>query len=610
VSPRSAPSGRRARAARAAAFALALAGGVASASAADFAFVHVEANVGGASGGHVALRIDERAWHLRVAADGLLRLERQAWDDFTFRYAVLGNRPLHVARVDVPEPAARRVEEALTTRWVMEIERDDAVADRALDLRLVEALSGEAAGVPVRAAGLLDPRGRDGIGAPALRRRAADALGPGGLDAALARGEAALSRGPGAGEGALRVYREELARVAALRAIRDGHPLAEEARVDPWRAGARVGLRLDAPGRRALAARAEALAEDVAELLVSPRPDRGTALLVVVARHRAAARSLAESRLHLVDPLPEGPLAIDAAAAGRRRAELGAVAAELGVRTDALWREAVADGHLDDAEARALEGVAGRAVEAARAVSERRGVRVAPEHAAPSRAREMTPPPAARPGEDALAALRADAEARWRRAREAQASGREYQIVLHNCATELVRATQEALGGPEAAARALGGRLAPGEDGSFIPFVLQRQVRERFRLAAESGVPSLRSRRLAALYAEGPDALVYLRESNVLTSTLYAPRDRDGTFLLFTDDVLWPRPLYGLVNLGAGLLDGVVGLATGPFDGGRRLARAGRGVLFSLPELVFFNVRKGSYDAASLPEEERVAAAP
>ncbi|MDX1649340.1 MAG: hypothetical protein R3263_05760, partial [Myxococcota bacterium] len=52
--------------------------------AAELGVVHVEGNVGGASGGHVALRVDGRAWHLRVGPDGLLRLERAEWEDFVF----------------------------------------------------------------------------------------------------------------------------------------------------------------------------------------------------------------------------------------------------------------------------------------------------------------------------------------------------------------------------------------------------------------------------------------------------------------------------------------------------------------------------------------------
>jgi hypothetical protein len=96
---------------------------------------------------------------------------------------------------------------------------------------------------------------------------------------------------------------------------------------------------------------------------------------------------------------------------------------------------------------------------------------------------------------------------------------------------------------------------------------------------------------------------VYLREVNSLTSRIYERRDRDGSFLLFSDDVLWPRPLYGAVNLAWALADGSVGVLAAPLDRGRRVRRAAVGAAFSFPELVFMNVRKGSFDAASLPTE-------
>jgi hypothetical protein len=39
---------------------------------------------------------------------------------------------------------------------------------------------------------------------------------------------------------------------------------------------------------------------------------------------------------------------------------------------------------------------------------------------------------------------------------------------------------------------------------------------------------------------------------------------------------------------------------TAPFDRGARVVRAGKGALFSAPELVFVSIRKGSFDAATL----------
>ena len=106
---------------------------------------------------------------------------------------------------------------------------------------------------------------------------------------------------------------------------------------------------------------------------------------------------------------------------------------------------------------------------------------------------------------------------------------------------------------------------------------------------------------MRARHPDGAGLAGYARESNRLTSTVYRWRDRDTSFLLFTDDVFWPRPLFGALNLGWALGDATLGVFTAPFDRGRRVVRGAWGALYSFPELVFQNVRKGSFDAGTLP---------
>jgi hypothetical protein len=109
-------------------------------------------------------------------------------------------------------------------------------------------------------------------------------------------------------------------------------------------------------------------------------------------------------------------------------------------------------------------------------------------------------------------------------------------------------------------------------------------------------LPSHRRRALARVRAEDPRLARRLREATTLGSSIYTPRRRDGAFLLFTDDLVWPRPLLGALNLGYALGRGAVGLAAAPFDRAARARAAFSGVLFSVPELVFLNFRKGSFE--------------
>lgn len=79
-------------------------------------------------------------------------------------------------------------------------------------------------------------------------------------------------------------------------------------------------------------------------------------------------------------------------------------------------------------------------------------------------------------------------------------------------------------------------------------------------------------------------------------------RPDDSAFLFFTDTRVWSRPLLGAANLATGVAWGSAGLLRLPWDGGHQLLRGARGVAASAPELVFVNLRKGSFPLALPPE--------
>jgi hypothetical protein len=123
-----------------------------------------------------------------------------------------------------------------------------------------------------------------------------------------------------------------------------------------------------------------------------------------------------------------------------------------------------------------------------------------------------------------------------------------------------------------------------------------RAVREQFDVRESFVVASDRSRKLEQMRLAENDLWVHLRESNVLTSTIYQRSRDDSLFLFFTEDVVATRPIYGALNLATAVGGSAAGLFALPFDRGELLMDGLRGVLVSLPELVFFNIRKGSND--------------
>ncbi len=226
--------------------------------------------------------------------------------------------------------------------------------------------------------------------------------------------------------------------------------------------------------------------------------------------------------------------------------------------------------------------------------------RKAARRVASSRARSATPEADARSRSTRARATERDYDA-------ALAAQYRYDLITRNCVSELFRTIEAGLARDDAAPsagdraalhgfvaaeseRRLGGYIDPTARANFIPFVSSHNVRARWDVEERIHLPSAREHAVAR---EGT-LRAALRESNVWTSTLYTPADSSNFFVFFTDGA-WPlRPLLGAVNLGAALARAGVGVFQLPLDRGRGLRAGLEGALFSLPELFFANIRKGT----------------
>jgi hypothetical protein len=200
-----------------------------------------------------------------------------------------------------------------------------------------------------------------------------------------------------------------------------------------------------------------------------------------------------------------------------------------------------------------------------------------------------------------------------------------YNLFTRNCVTEIFRTIEAALrrdlltrepalAGAVLAARVrrasverLGGYIAPA--GAMAS---SRGVGDRQAGYAVSDVVELLSYRKAQL------GRMYERRTRSrlpagiehLTSTLYRKAPDDSAFLFFTDNAPAARPVFGSLNVITGLGVAAAGLAMLPLDRGELLTSGLKGAFFSLPELAFFNIRKGSFpDFERRPVEPSQAAA-
>jgi hypothetical protein len=578
----------------------------------SFEYLYVEPNTGAASGGHAAIRFGDETYHFQHEA-GLVRAVREPSEHFDYVYRAVGNRSVHATRIAISEQGYDVLRDAFRKRHLIEDEQLEAFASARRDRAFLDYLArretgthGSAVDTGVRLrgggyfvpAGGRRPRALDRVARAILARHGPDYLEQ--RAAALDRAVAALAyacrpaselsaeRLPDPPCGLADAYaRLVLARMAVdvLRGDRVPDPRAFRFTRDPsFRLGAREIARLHAAEER-LEARAVSLAASV-------REDWGYPLLVALARLVATEASLESRTLVVLDVYEDDPGSVTAA-------ELfgdGDLATTLLVqaREDFLRGRSKLFSAEEPAEElwSRLELDANALLELDRAERTGASLRIAPDVPVPSRMgvldEHMALP--ALGGAD-LAKARALSE---RRAEALHADLRRlyrYDVVELNCVTEIFRTIDSAM---TAAPGLLGGHVDGREGLNFIPLVSAATVGNAYRVIGRTTLPSYRRYWLDRLSSEEGALETRLRESNVLTSHVYNRAQGDDLFLFFTDDTTALRPLFGAANVLVAAGSFVPGMLALPFDRGSLLVTATRSLLFSAPEIVFVNIRKGA----------------
>ena len=580
-------------------------------------YLYIEANEGDSSGGHVALRLGPDTFHFQQESGGLIRMRRDDAEIFAFRYAMLGNRPIHETRIAVTDDTFDLLLAAFTRRLLVQGAQFDRLDALQADVELLElwqrrAMTADAPlAMPVRAAGLFQidpvanaspPSGSAALAAVGARVAATHgasfvAMRSKALREELAAWQPQAVREPAAAlapevyprfaSTAARDLRERLEALSALEVL----AAAPALRRDAYRRLS-LGAPLDPGERVALARFADQLSSDLAALAASARADFGYPLLLGMARLAAIELSLAQGRLVILDGFPDGARPAPLPEGAQRDAYLDAVVAHLRPATERARAELFNQATFREADYAHLESAANRWLEADQARATGAPLRTAsglllPARPAPRHER-LAPPLES-------AALRNEIE----RARTAVADYHarldelySYNLITRNCVSEIFAVVDAALG-DESDAR-LGGTVRIGPTLNFIPIVSAAAVDRTYAVTAQRTRPSYRQMRVAALAAREPAWRVFLRESNTLTSSVYHRDASDSAFLFFTDDTVALRPLFGAANLVTGVAASAIGLATWPLDAGTRLRAGLRGAMFSLPELAFVNLRKGT----------------
>nr|WP_275067085.1 hypothetical protein [Leptospira bandrabouensis] len=179
-----------------------------------------------------------------------------------------------------------------------------------------------------------------------------------------------------------------------------------------------------------------------------------------------------------------------------------------------------------------------------------------------------------------------------------------YHLTHQNCTTELFRYLNEMFPdgriGNETFWDPLSSQVVSF---NFIPSVAAWKLESN--LGTKQRKKYLSYRNLKKMKTEGFTEK-HFQERFVPSSKIYKTNPIDHPFLFFTEETVWNRPILGLANAVFGIGYTSMGVFTAPFDKGYRFSKGTEAVFYSLPELVFFNIRKGHFpfiSAEEIPKE-------
>ncbi len=621
----------------------------ASAPAASFEYLYIEASEGNSSGGHSAIQFGDEIYHFQHHDSGLIRLLRQDKQEFHFLYRFLQNRRIHLSKIEVSEDTFNRLNEHFKLQFLAQDQQfkqlNDLHKDRVLLRRLLnQQSSGNAildaefySVLRLNGAGLFyagqelsgqkndryprklnDVRSQSSGIIEMLRKKIGQNYGQNYLAHRREQITSEIktlkpSRWPATSSILLKDnftpainsfadrYEDYLTGLVAIKVLMEDRPLSPDAYflthepVTPEEKTTLDRLR-------------DQMSLNLLRSVDSARPDWGYAVLVNMARFVAVDLSLQLGQWVFIDDFAMDSEWVGADQFARfpeqMQTQIDDALANLVHTRKALLNL----GGLTEANYSKLEMSANRYFELLK-VKEHKAVRFIGEKALPTKSVNL-PEDWLVPGlsrQQLMTALSELENYENQLFHELEERYR-YNLLTRNCVTELFRTIDLALlqenesdESPlkqaelitQESIQRLGGNISAPYN--FIPFVSFKSVQERYKVTASAVLNSYRGRQLENLYKKNNGLMTVLRESNIFTSTVYAYNPEDAFFVFFTDDNFIFRPIFGLFNTAAGIGQSVFGFFSWPFDAGKNLKSGATGVLMSLPELLFVNMRKGSY---------------
>ena len=605
--------------------------------AASFEYLYIEASEGNSSGGHSAIEFNDEVYHFQHHDSGLIRLLRQDKQEFHFQYRFLQNRRTHSSHIDVSDETFTRLRDYFKLQFLAQSQQFNLVNQLDKDRFLLQHLlykarhdetfsgSNSSTELPLKGVGLFYNEQQLGNQAKKtssqssplieiLRQKIEQRYGH---DYLNSRSQHISNRikeltpthwpidtpllstnnFPVAINSFTDTYTNYLTGLIAIKVLMNEQTL----RPDAYFVSPEL---ITTKERLSLGKLKNQLTVSLVKSVNSKRPDWGYAALINLARIIVLDHSLQLGRWVFLDDFSRDSewISVDQYDHYKNQmlTQINDAKTNLTQTRNALL-------NLDDlteASYSNVEMAANRYFELLK-VNEHKSIRYIGEKALPTKSTPLPDWVIPELSQQQLISALSELDTYQNKLITELSNHYSYDLITRNCVTELFRTIDQAMlqqaktqGNQDEllikeSENRLGGTIST--EYNFIPFISFQSVQENYKVTTNELLGSYRDQQLAKLYAKNNKLMVNLREANTFTSSIYNYNPDDAFFIFFTDGNLALRPVFGLFNTAAGLGQSLLGFLSWPFDAGKNLKSGATGVLMSLPELLFFNMRKGSY---------------
>ncbi|EMK24935.1 hypothetical protein LEP1GSC008_3094 [Leptospira kirschneri serovar Bulgarica str. Nikolaevo] len=575
-------------------------------------FIYVDSNIGQSSGGHTGIRVGNKVYHYQFFPDDIFHLVRESYDDFAFDYNIISNRTSVLTRLKLSRKEVSALESGLNRLYLVQFRHLQNLEMLKKETKFLEELNSPEKKIGLRAAAYFTSEYNSALSKD-LKSKLTTALGENFLkdleqnlkDEILSPNNLLVKMEfsplpekmhkyvfPFLKPGSYLKIRDILEGILFCQILREEWGLNSELKIS------NIQEPLSTKEKELLENFREKQAEGLIQTLSDKDPGWAYSALVTLARLHTIEESIRIGSPVFLSSFPDdSPIVYkedsqDAQTLQYFFEETWAIVSMARKKISTL-------NELTEKEYQIWEDASNRAFEFQEGIQTSIPVRVTSEKLLPQRENKFLIPMYL-PENSVLKKYLIFAKQREKEYHSRLKKLYPFRILFENCTTEILKSAQNSFEQNEISFP--GKKINFNFSLSFIPFYASYSVSNSWDNEGEKIFLSYRRRKLAELLEQNPNLKTHILESFTFSSSIYKSNREDHFFPLFTDDVFLGRPLYGTVNLAAGIGSTLIGVFTLPFDKGEKLQKGFQSLFFSLPELVFFNIRKGTFPSVSIKE--------